>query len=261
MHILLIFAVITSSFAGPETSLHPKSNNRIIGGSPVSINVFPFQVSLQYQGFHRCGGAIVTTRYVLTATHCTQQTNPAEMTVRVGSHLHDQGGQIIPVESYHEHPSFNPINMDYDINVVRLAGDIVFGGGVAPIALPPFNTTVEGGLAATVSGWGITAPGSADLSPMLLAVDIVTVSLEDCLAAYYPLIITEQMTCAGVPEGGRDSCSGDSGGPLVVHGELLVGLVSFGSCGRPGYPGGYANIAMLRDYIDEIIGETEILYI
>ena len=42
---------------------------------------------------------------------------------------------------------------------------------------------------------------------------------------------------------------GDSGGP-VVYNNKLIGIVSFGvGCAQPGYPGVYARIPPLRDWI------------
>lgn len=46
--------------AFPEQTLHrPIINNRIVGGFQTSIETFPYQISLQYKGAHRCGGSIV----------------------------------------------------------------------------------------------------------------------------------------------------------------------------------------------------------
>ena len=56
------------------------------------------------------------------------------------------------------------------------------------------------------------------------------------------------MICAG--EEGRDSCQGDSGGPLVCGGTQC-GVVSWGiGCAAAGYPGVYAEVAQLIDWID-----------
>jgi trypsin len=62
------------------------------------------------------------------------------------------------------------------------------------------------------------------------------------------------MFCAGVPAGGKDSCNGDSGGPLVANGTLS-GIVSWGDdCGRPGFPGVYANVAVLKSWVTSVTG-------
>lgn len=67
----------------------------------------------------------------------------------------------------------------------------------------------------------------------------------------YDGVIEESMICAGVPEGGKDSCHGDSGGPLVID-RKLVGLVSWGfGCAKPGYPGVYTNVAYFKDWVDQ----------
>ena len=62
--------------------------------------------------------------------------------------------------------------------------------------------------------------------------------------------MTEDMVCAGVRAGGRDSCQGDSGGPLVTsdpglnHGAAtLAGVVSWGfGCGEEDSLGIYAEV-------------------
>ena len=74
------------------------------------------------------------------------------------------------------------------------------------------------------------------------------VNQEVCKGAY-GISLTNNMICAGA--GGIDSCQGDSGGPLT-YGDELVGVVSWGrGCALAGYPGVYARVAALRDFIDE----------
>lgn len=70
--------------------------------------------------------------------------------------------------------------------------------------------------------------------------------------------ITPRMICAGLKEGGKDSCQGDSGGPLTIQNDdepELIGVVSFGSgCARPNYPGVYARVTSVREWIQEETG-------
>lgn len=71
--------------------------------------------------------------------------------------------------------------------------------------------------------------------------------------------ITENMFCAGMAtpksdDGNNDACSGDSGGPLVCAGFLL-GVVSAGyECGMSDFPGIYARVAAVRNWVGNITG-------
>ena len=62
------------------------------------------------------------------------------------------------------------------------------------------------------------------------------------------------MVCAGLTEGGKDSCNGDSGGPLVqFDGEdraWLLGVVSWGDkCAAERKPGVYTKVAFFADWL------------
>merc|ERR1712154_469837 len=72
--------------------------------------------------------------------------------------------------------------------------------------------------------------------------------------------ITDQMLCASVPSGGKDSCQGDSGGPLVTSGMgdgvtagqnyELIGVVSWGyGCAEATAPGVYARVTAQKPWI------------
>lgn len=82
-------------------------------------------------------------------------------------------------------------------------------------------------------------------------------SHEECQnSTYGPARITENMICAGIPEGGKDSCQGDSGGPLHVKMSdtssfHLVGVVSWGEgCARPKTPGVYTRVSRYLSWIE-----------
>lgn len=64
------------------------------------------------------------------------------------------------------------------------------------------------------------------------------------------LPIKPSQVCAGVEEGGKDTCEGDSGGPIQVYLKenkctySIVGVTSFGQqpCGFKGSPSVYARV-------------------
>jgi len=63
-----------------------------------------------------------------------------------------------------------------------------------------------------VTGWGYLQENGR-LATTLQEVT-VPIATDAACEESYPRQITENMVCAGLPEGGKDSCQGDSGGPL-----------------------------------------------
>ncbi|GLH05764.1 Trypsin-7 [Gryllus bimaculatus] len=102
------------------------------------------------------------------------------------------------------------------------------------------------GARAVAAGWGTTSQGGA-VSPVLREVEVPVMSNDECRrTGYGARRITDNMLCAGYPEGRKDSCQGDSGGPLHVPMDKLMciaGVVSWGDgCARPNYPGVYTRV-------------------
>ena len=59
-------------------------NNFVIGGSPPIMHSKPYMLSLQKNGAHYCGGALITAGKAISATHCYQ--SPSIVTAVAGGH-------------------------------------------------------------------------------------------------------------------------------------------------------------------------------
>ena len=103
-----------------------------------------------------------------------------------------------------------------------------------------------------MAGWGTTSE-SGYVSSVLRAVDVLTMANSQCRRAYH--WVNAGQVCAGVPQGGKDSCQGDSGGDLWWvdpwdGATVQIGVVSSGrGCAREGYPGVYTRVSHYFDWI------------
>ncbi|KAM9530532.1 trypsin-1-like [Salvelinus alpinus] len=93
--------------------------------------------------------------------------------------------------------------------------------------------------------------------PILQEVDVPVVGNRQCNCNYGVGSITENMICAGLSAGGKDSCQGDSGGPIVSkQGSRWIqsGVVSFGhGCALANFPGVYARVSQYQTWINSQI--------
>lgn len=125
-----------------------------------------------------------------------------------------------------------------------------FGRTIHAIELPPQGAPTAEGVMAAV-GWGWQTENIPKITEILRVVTLPIMSNANCNKSYEEGIEDQQL-CAGLPEGGCDSCNSDSGGPLVVDG-VLHGIVSWGKgCARPHYPGVYTRVSHFVNWIRSV---------
>lgn len=125
------------------------ADNRIMGGRPVSINQYPYHVSVQLNGRNICGGSIVSVTVIVTAAHCFETIayvlmrnilkidqniiftselpyRPSLYSVRAGTSFHASGGVVIPAKTVTKHPDYNTVSVEYDVAVIVLKQNLTF---------------------------------------------------------------------------------------------------------------------------------------
>ncbi|XP_055857223.1 trypsin beta-like [Episyrphus balteatus] len=226
----------------------PQLDGRIVGGQDASISKYPYQISLQRSGSHSCGGSLYSNRVVVTAAHCLQNVAASSLKVRVGSTQWNNGGALVGVASFKNHPNYNSRTMVNDIAIIHLSSAVSLNSNVRTIALA--SSAPAHGTSAVVTGWGTRSSGASSIPATLQQVNVKIVSRAQCGSSSYSYgssQIRETMICAAAP--GKDSCQGDSGGPLVANG-VQVGVVSWGyGCAQSNYPGVYSDVAALRSWV------------
>ncbi|TGZ39007.1 venom protease [Temnothorax longispinosus] len=245
---------------------------RIVGGEPASLGSWPWITVLGYVNSRNpnvpkwlCGGALISSRHVLTAAHCVHGRSDLYK-VRVGDlDLNSDNDGAYPFEDFIErktvHPGYNPRTYTNDVAVLKTTQEVPFTATLHPICLPVNDFMRNRRLERTypfVVGWGsVYFHGPA--SSRLLQTQVPVRTQEECKSAFqnFPTtVIDDRVLCAGYARGGKDACQGDSGGPLMTSNpqdqktQYIIGIVSYGfKCAEPGFPGVYSRVTAFLDFI------------
>lgn len=252
----------------------PRMLNRMVGGQNALEGEWPWQVSIQRNGSHFCGGSLITDRWVLTAAHCFSNTSETSLyqvllgvlqLARPGPHA--VYARVKRVES---NPQYQGMASSADVALVELEAPVTFTNYILPVCVPDPSVVFESGMNCWVTGWG--SPSEQDSLPkprtlQKLAVPIIDTPKcnllysKDAESSFQPRTIKDDMLCAGFAEGKKDACKGDSGGPLVcLVGQvwLQAGVISWGEgCARRNRPGVYIRLTSHHDWIHRIIPELQ----
>lgn len=226
MKFFIIVALFSVAFA-------VKINPRIVGGENTERGAAPFMASVQvfrnqsgYQ--HTCGGAIVSTSFILTAAHCITDNTPLIQPMRIVAGEHnftEYTGyeQIRAVNRMLLHPNFVRGEQPFDVGLLGTEAILVFVSGVVgSVNLPTLGSLPNGN--ARLFGWGSTSTGSNAVMPDVMQTvskDILSFELcREVLRAQFPSAMPLHFTniCTGPLDSTVTACSGDFGGPIVQGG-------------------------------------------
>lgn len=248
----------------------PPLSQHILGGEEASLGEFPHMVAIGYNVENvlefKCGGSLLSTRYVVTAAHCIEHIDQIEPEmVRVGvivlgdKKWHDETDfRIAEIKT---HPEYTPREKYNDIALIRLSKPVETTNNAHPICL--YTGKEDPDMSLTITGWGVTNTKLYNSkSNILMKANVTLFSRTECGESYtnlraLPRGVISQQLCAGDRQGISDTCQGDSGGPLQaftgVDGQYrLIGITSFGrACGV--YPGVYTRISQYLDWIENIV--------
>ncbi|GJQ73816.1 CLIPC1 [Trypoxylus dichotomus] len=244
----------------------------IYGGTKAELGEFPHMALIGYgvvpNHAWKCGGTLISDRFVLTAAHCTFARGFGNASlVRLGdlnytSSEDDRYAQQINVKKLYIHPDYVYPKHYNDLALLELEEPAKLNLYVKPACLKTDDSSVPRGL---VTGWGHTEFGSASEHLLKAGVDLFTI--EECSRTFsgdsrtLPRGIDPNLQlCYGSKTSIKDSCQGDSGGPLQVYATdvycsyYVFGVTSFGKgCGNQNIPAGYVKLKSYIKWIEDLV--------
>jgi len=246
-------------------------NGRIVGGKGATFGEWPWQVLVREATWlglftkNKCGGVLITNRYVITAAHCQPGFLASLVAVfgeyDISGELESQRSVSKTVRRVIVHRQYDAATFENDIALLELESPVAFDSHIVPICMPKDEDDFTGRMA-TVTGWGRLKYGGG-VPSVLQEVQVPVIENSVCQEMFHTAghskSIISSFLCAGYANGQRDSCEGDSGGPLMVErGDghwVLAGTVSHGiKCAAPYLPGVYMRTTFYKPWLQTITG-------
>ncbi|XP_017850107.1 trypsin alpha [Drosophila busckii] len=148
---LSVFLSVCSLIVVGLTNAAPVRNSSLAAETQ-----FPYTTSLQLNGTHVCGAAIIAPELMLTAASCVTSNNTlvtlpvGNLSVRAGSLQHASGGVVSQITRVIVHEDYAGEESN-DLAMLKLAEPLLYSPSIAPIAIT--NVDITANTTLTISGW------------------------------------------------------------------------------------------------------------
>lgn len=251
---LLIISLLLSSTLLAATP-------RIVGGG--NTQAPGWMASLQraygappYVSFsHYCGASLIAPQWLVTAAHCVDELNVAQIRMMIGDSTLAQENILSSIDQVVIHPQWQPLNTASTRNLELFANDIALLHLSEPVSAPPVllatpsqTQGLNSDASLTAYGWG-----AMDAAGLTAPEQLQSVTLP-YLGKMLPQQLPDHLFAGSVA--GENICFGDSGGPLV-HKGVLYGISSFVTstssdtlaCANPDAASGFTAIASHQEWL------------
>ena len=244
-----------SSLSGKYPSSFKNNGQRALGIT-AKKGEFPFQVLLKLDGYFKCGGTLISNRFVLTAAHCVDDYF-FEATIVAGelNRFDNDGTEIeMKVKRLILHPNYTgKPHYRNDIALLKLEKFVKTNDYIQIASLPKSETNygkVQSG------GWGLT---KGNTNPNTLIIAHLKIMPRSQCRKYWGRYITNKVICVAGEKDKNGTCQGDSGGGLMKKDHagnyVVIGVTSFGEESESGYkcdltiPGVFTNVIAYMPWI------------
>lgn len=180
-----------------------KMTPRIVNGEISGFSQFPYFAYLDIRNKdvnYICGGALITPRFVLTATHCLKDADKMYVYLGITNIYTARSNRVkdrIKVESnnFYMHPQYYGKPMYWnDVSLIHLPRKAKLNKYIQPIKLPSDCLSIENSNV-IVMGYGKTASNES-VSNYLQYAQMETTSKYTCLKEYPLLFLRRSVICA-----------------------------------------------------------------
>ncbi|KAG8141190.1 hypothetical protein E2320_006845, partial [Naja naja] len=233
----------------------PQDQKQVTEGDHALLGTWPWLISIQIYTArgprHSCDGAIIDTRWILTAAHCFSAKRDSLKSWKVVFGVRDLSRlpdtvQLRSIKRIIFHQDYNQFTVTNDIALIELDSPVNFDNYVQPICLPPVSVDPEAFSSCYISSWSSKGISSVVYEARAKILETTTCNGSSWIAESYSLFVQGNFE-------GLLTCKTSPKSPYYV-----VGISNFQmDCSKTKHPIIYTSVQQFVEWISTNMMGTE----